>query len=173
MKRFILVVALALLVGVLSAPPIYPANKTETMLIQLQASVAQLQSDLRDMRSAMDERMGMMRQIVDQQTATVNKLNNAIDQVQRFIQGTVTAQGAKVDTVANNMQALNDSMEDIKARVAKLSEQMTAMRTASRPCRPRRRWRRQAPSSRARSLSRVSNRRRPCQRPRPTPPCST
>ncbi len=130
MKRFIVVLALALLVGLLSAPPIFPANKTETMLIQLQASVAQLQSDLRDMRSAMDERMGMMRQIVDQQSATVNKLNSAIDQVQRSIQGTVTAQGAKVDTVANNMQALNDSMEDIKARVAKLSEQMTAMRTA-------------------------------------------
>jgi tol-pal system protein YbgF len=133
-KRLVLVLLLVVVVLALAAPPIFPANKTETMLIQLQTAVAQLQSDMRDLRSAMDERMGMIRQLVEQQTATVNKLNTSIDQVQRSVQTTVTqtmtAQGAKVDAVAGNTQAIMDTLEDMKARVARLGEQMTTMRKA-------------------------------------------
>jgi tol-pal system protein YbgF len=122
-------VTAACLVALL-ATPAFSISKTEQMLIQIQTVVNQLQNDMRDLRSALDERMGMVRQLIEQSTVTVSKLNTAIDAVQRNIQGTVAAQGAKVDQAATNIQALNDSIEDVRARLGKLSEQMTAMRMA-------------------------------------------
>lgn len=112
---------------VITAPPVFPVAKE---IVQLQAAVAQLQSDLRDMRSAMDERMGMLRGMVQQSNDSVIKLNTAIESAQRSIQNSVAAQGAKVDSVTGNVQAVHDSLEDLRVRVAKLSEQMTQMRTA-------------------------------------------
>lgn len=131
MKREIVYrgVAAACLVALL-ATPAFSISKTEQMLIQIQTVVNQLQNDMRDLRSALDERMGMVRQLIEQSTVTVSKLNTAIDAVQRNVQSSVAAQGAKVDQVTTNVQALNDSIEDIRVRLGRLSEQMAAMRMA-------------------------------------------
>jgi len=126
MKNLLLVLTVAMLVALL-ATPAFPVAKE---IVQLQAAVARLEADLRDMRSTLDERMGMMRQLMQQSTETVTKLNVAIEGVQRSIQGTVTAQSAKVDSVATNVQGLHDSLEDIRVRLGKLSEQMAQMRGA-------------------------------------------
>lgn len=123
MKRFLFVSTLVLLLST----PAFPVQKE---IIQLQAAVARLEADLRDLRSTLDERMGMMRQIVQQSSDSVNKLNLAIEGVQRSIQGTVAAQGAKVDSLTTNVQALHDSLEDVKTRLGKLSEQMAQLRGA-------------------------------------------
>jgi tol-pal system protein YbgF len=122
-------VTAACLVALL-ATPAFSISKTEQMLIQIQTVVNQLQNDMRDLRSALDERMGMVRQLIEQSTVTVSKLNTAIDAVQRNVQSSVAAQGAKVDQVTTNVQALNDSIEDIRVRLGRLSEQMAAMRMA-------------------------------------------
>lgn len=126
MRTFLLILLVAILVALL-ATPAFPVAKE---IIQLQAAMARLEADLRDLRSSLDERMGMMRQIMQQSTDTVNKLNVAIEGVQRSIQGTVVAQGAKVDSMAGNVQAVHDSLEDIRARLSKLSDQMAQMRSA-------------------------------------------
>lgn len=126
MRTFLLILLGAILVALL-ATPAFPVAKE---IIQLQAAMARLEADLRDLRSSLDERMGMMRQLMQQSTDTVNKLNVAIEGVQRSIQGTVVAQGAKVDSMAGNVQAVHDSLEDIRARLSKLSDQMAQMRSA-------------------------------------------
>ena len=118
-------ILMALLVVALLATPAYPVAKE---IIRIEAAVARLESDLRDMRSKLDERMGMMRQLIEQTTDAINKLNVVTEQVQRSIQGSVAAQGAKVDSVAGNVQSLQDSLEDVKARLSKLSEQVAQVR---------------------------------------------
>ncbi len=126
MKQIGVVLVVIVVLG-LAATPVYPVAKE---IIQLQAAVARLEADLRDMRSSLDERMGMMRQLMEQSTATVNKLNTAIDGVQRAIQGTVAAQGTKVDAMSTGVNGLHDSIEDVRARLGKLSEQMAQIRGA-------------------------------------------
>lgn len=125
MKRIGNVLLILLVVAAL-ATPVYPVAKE---IIQIQASLARVEADLRDMRSAMDERMGMMRQVMEQSTQTVSKLNSAIDNVQRSIQGTVLAQGTKVDQMSTGVRGLHDQLEDVQARLGKLSEQMAQMRS--------------------------------------------
>jgi len=130
-KNLVLVLLVVVVLLVLAAPPTFPADKqTMQEFALVKQALAQLQSDLRDMRSAVDERMGVMRGLVEQQSATVKALNTSLDGVQRSVQNTVTAQGAKVDSVAGNVQAANDSLADVRARIDKLSQQMAAMRTA-------------------------------------------
>ena len=116
-----------MLVVALLATPAFPVAKE---VIQIQAAVARLEADMRDMRSTLDERMGMMRQLMEQTTDAINKLNLVTEQVQRSIQGSVAAQGAKVDSVGGRVEALQDSLEDVKARLSKLSEQVAQVRNA-------------------------------------------
>ena len=123
MKRFFLLVVLLAFAAIPSL-----AQKKE--IIQLQSAVARLETDLRDLRSSMDERMGMLRQVVEQATDNVNRLNVAIEKSQLAIQSSIAQQGPKMDSVVQNVQAVNDSVEDVRARVAKLSEQMVQMRAA-------------------------------------------
>ena len=118
---------MAVLVVALLPTPAYPVAKE---IIRIEAAVARLESDMRDMRSTLDERMGMMRQLMEQTTDAINKLNVVTEQVQRSIQGSVAAQGTKVDSVAGNVQGLQDSLEDVKARLSKLSGQVAQVRVS-------------------------------------------
>jgi tol-pal system protein YbgF len=123
--RVLRAILMAVLVVALLPTPAYPVAKE---IIRIEAAVARLESDMRDMRSTLDERMGMMRQLMEQTTDAINKLNVVTEQVQRSIQGSVAAQGAKVDSVAGNVQGLQDSLEDVKARLSKLSNQVAQVR---------------------------------------------
>ena len=123
--RVLRAILMAVLVVALLPTPAYPVAKE---IIRIEAAVARLESDMRDMRSTLDERMGMMRQLMEQTTDAINKLNVVTEQVQRSIQGSVAAQGAKVDSVADNVQGLQDSLEDVKARLSKLSDQVAQVR---------------------------------------------
>ena len=125
--RVVRAILMAVLAVALLATPAYPVAKE---IIRIEAAVARLEADMRDMRSTFHERMGMMRQLMEQTTDAINKLNVVTEQVQLSIQGSVAAQGAKVDSVAGNVQGLQDSLEDVKARLSKLSEQMAQVRNS-------------------------------------------
>lgn len=120
-------ISIIVIVLALVATPVYPVAKE---IIQIQTAVARLEADLRDMRSSLDERMGMLRQLVEQSSTTMSRLNVAIEGMQRAIQGTVTAQGTKVDQMFTNVQGVHDSLEDVRARLGKLSDQMAQLRGA-------------------------------------------
>ena len=125
--RVLRAILMAVLVVALLPTPAYPVAKE---IIRIEAAVARLESDMRDMRSTLDERMGMMRQLMEQTTDAINKLNVVTEQVQRSIQGSVAAQGTKVDSVAGNVQGLQDSLEDVKARLSNLSDQVAQVRVS-------------------------------------------
>ena len=120
-------ILVAVLVVVFLPTPAYPVAKE---IIRIEAAVARLEADMRDMRSTFHERMGMMRQLMEQTTDAINKLNVVTEQVQLSIKGSVAAQGSKVDSVTDSVQGLQDSLEDVKARLSKLSEQMSQVRNS-------------------------------------------
>lgn len=107
-----------------------PAWAVAKEIIQLQRDVALLGDQLRDLNRLMTERLAETKQLLEQSTDSVNKLNGAIEAVQRSLQVTIAGQGQKVDGLQSQIQSLNDSLEDVKARLARLSEQVAQVRQA-------------------------------------------
>ena len=109
------------------ATPAWAVNKD---MVQLQTQVQQLQEQMTAMQRSFDERMGVMKNLVEQDTDAVNKVAGALNSLQTTLQGQQAAGGSKVDQLSGQIQALNDTLDELKARLAKVSKQLEDMQAA-------------------------------------------
>ncbi len=111
----------------LTLTPAWGASKE---MIQLQTQVQALQDQMTQMRQSFDERMGIMKNLMDQNTDSMNKAVTAITNLQTTLQKQQSDSGAHVDQLSGQIQALNDTMDELKARLAKVSKQLEDMQSA-------------------------------------------
>ena len=111
----------------LAVAPAYGASKE---MIQLQTQVQQLQEQMTNMRQTFDERMGVMKNLVEQNTDAANKTTAAIAALQTTLQKQQGYASGHVDQISGQIQALNDTMDELKARLAKVSKQLEDMQSA-------------------------------------------
>jgi tol-pal system protein YbgF len=108
--------------GAIVAPP--PAGAVSKEMIELQQQVQQLMQSQRDMRSAMDTNQATLKTLVQQSLESINQLNNQMGVLQKTVQESTANSGARIDTMTTQTQGLSDNMQDVQARVGKLSQQM-------------------------------------------------
>ncbi len=129
MKRATTVTAL-MLAGLFLMPS--PAWAVSKEIIQLQQSVQLLSDQVRDLTRLFTEKMAVMSQLVEKTSDANNRLQGSIDTVQRglqtAIQSQTVAQNQKIDAQSTRLQQISDNVDDLKARQAKLSEQITQLR---------------------------------------------
>jgi tol-pal system protein YbgF len=111
----------------LGSMPAWSANRD---LVQLQTQVQALQDQMSRMQQSFDERMGVMKNLVEQDTDTVNKVATAVANLQAALEKQQADSGGKVDQVSGQIQALNDTMDELKVRLGKLSKQLEDMQAA-------------------------------------------
>ena len=111
----------------LSVVPAFGANKE---MVQLQTQVQQLQEQMTAMQRSFDERMGVMRNLVEKDTDAVNKVATALTTLQTTLQQQQGSEGSKADQLSGQIQALNDTMDEIKVRLAKVTKQLEDMQAA-------------------------------------------
>src|SRR6267378_4045961 len=119
----ILVLILTLCFGL---APAYGANRD---IVQLQTQVDQLQQQMTQMKQSFDERMGVMKNLVEQNTDIANKVNATLKDLQTSINKQQQDRGGQVDQISGQIQALNDTMDELKVRLAKLSKQLEDMQS--------------------------------------------
>ena len=117
-KLRLLLAVVALPLFSLPASAEYP-NKD---MIQLQTQVQQLLDAVARLQQSNDERMGVMKDLVQQNSDSVNRMSVTIDALQKQMASQSTGQGGKIDTVSGQIQALNDSLDEIKARMNRLEK---------------------------------------------------
>ena len=132
MKRSRVVTFFAWLLALwLAAAPAWGVNKD---MVQLQTQVEQLQQQMTSMQRSFDERMGVMKNLVEQDTDAINKATAALNAVQSTLQTNLQKQqgdsSAKLDQVSGQIQSLNDTMDELKVRMAKVSKQLEDMQSA-------------------------------------------
>src|SRR5438270_12283384 len=93
-----------------------PAFGVSKEIIQLQTQVQNLQDQMTQMRQSFDERMGVMKNLVEQTTDNINKMTTSVDGLQKTLQQQNTDTAGKVDQVSGQVQALHDSLDELKAR---------------------------------------------------------
>jgi len=116
-NRIQLVLALFFTVSI---TPAYAVNKD---LVELQTQVTQLQQQMTQMKQSFDERMGVMKNLLEQNTDAANKVTAAINGLQASINKQQQDRAGQVDQISGQIQALNDTLDELKVRLAKLSKQ--------------------------------------------------
>ena len=111
----------------ISLAPAYGVNKD---IIELQTQVQQLQQQMTAMKQSFDERMGVMKNLLEQNTDAASKVTAAINGLQASINKQQQDRGAQVDQISGQIQALTDTMDELKVRLTKLSKQFEDMQSA-------------------------------------------
>jgi tol-pal system protein YbgF len=123
-SRVTFILTLFLIIG------ISPAHAVNKDLIELQTQVTQLQQQMTAMKQSFDERMGIMKNLLDQNTDASNKVSAAINELLSSINKQQQDRAGQVDQMSGQIQALNDTMDELKVRLAKLSKQLEDMSAA-------------------------------------------
>ncbi len=118
---------LALLALCLTTMPAWGVSKE---MVQLQTQVQQLQEQMTAMQRSFDERMGVMNNLVERDTDAVNKVGAALGTLQSTLQKQQGDSASHVDQLSGQIQALNDSLDELKARLAKVSKQLEDMQSS-------------------------------------------
>src|ERR1019366_4087228 len=119
--RKLAVLAVTALIVALPATPAFAVSKE---IIELQTQVQDLPDRIAHMQQSFDEQMGVMKNLVEKSTDNVNKLSESIQTMQKGLQQESTDSQAKVDQVSGQIQSLNDSIDELKARLEKTSKQL-------------------------------------------------
>jgi tol-pal system protein YbgF len=113
--------------GVLATVPAYGANKD---IIELQTEVTQLQQQMTQMKQSFDERMGVMKNLLEQNTDVINKATAAVASLQSSIDRQQQDRAGQGDQLSGQIQSLNDTMDELKVRLTKLSKQLEDLQAA-------------------------------------------
>ncbi len=111
----------------LAVTPVWGASKE---MIQLQTQVQQLQEQMTAMQRSFDERMGVMKNLVEQDTDAINKVTAALTTLQATLEKQQGDSSMHVDQLSGQIQALNDTLDELKARLAKVSKQLEDMQSS-------------------------------------------
>jgi len=130
MKKQSIAVLFALALFAMCAVPRAHAADTKSQLIQIQTQLQLMQDNMERMRTTFDERMGVMKDLLTQQIDNVNKMGVTVQNLQKTLGQQTTDAGSKVDQISGQVQALHDAVDELKARLAKVSKQLDDMQTA-------------------------------------------
>ena len=125
-SKFSALLPVAALLGVLFAGA-QPAFAVSKEIIQLQTEVQDLKDQMTHMQQSFDERMGVMRSLIEQSTDNVNKMSSGVNDLRRSLQQQNSEGGARIEQVSTQVQSLHDAVDEMKARLNKISKQLDDM----------------------------------------------
>ena len=95
------------------------------MMQQLDA----LQQAVQNLQKTVDTQTAVLKTLIEQANDNVNTMKATVTDLHGSLQQNVASSGARFDTMTSQMQALSESLDEAKARLSKLSEQMAQMQT--------------------------------------------
>jgi tol-pal system protein YbgF len=127
--KWVVLAVAALFVGAVGGTMLspQPASAVNKDMVQLQEQVSQLLQGQQDLRSAIDTNSASLKTLVQQQIDAVTHLNGQMGSLEKAIQEVQANSGSRIDTMAQQTQGLSDNLQDVQARVGKLSQQLTDM----------------------------------------------
>ena len=119
-------IRLAAVLLALSSVVALPAHAAESKdMIQLQQQVQDLQNAVAKLQQSNDERMGVLKDLVQQTADSVNKMSVVVNGLQLRMQNVQDASTAKNDQLSGQIQSLNDSLDELKARMGRMEKALT------------------------------------------------
>ncbi len=124
---FLAVLAAVIFVALIGVTPAWAVNRE---LVELQTQVQQLSDQVTTLKQSLDERMGVLKNLMDQNTDSINKVTSAITNIQTNLLKEQSDTSNHVDQLSGQLQALNDSLDELKARLGKVTKQLEDLQAA-------------------------------------------
>ena len=96
-------------------------------MVQLQTQVQQLQDMVQHLQTSNDERMGVIVNLVQQNTDNVNRMMASVNALQTSLKMENEQRGTSNTQLSTQIQSLNDSVDELKTRIANLTTQMQSI----------------------------------------------
>ncbi|MGA8937780.1 MAG: transporter [Acidobacteriaceae bacterium] len=106
-----------------------PAHATNKDMIQLQTQVQQLQDAIANLQKTNDESFGMLKQLVQQTADSVNTMSATVNGLKLSMQNQKDAIGASNQQLSGQVQSLNDSMDELKARMDHMQKALAVIQS--------------------------------------------
>jgi tol-pal system protein YbgF len=113
--------ALAVLSFTFAVPRAHAVSKE---MIQLQTQIQQLQDAVARLQQSNDERMGVLKDLAQRNADSINKMSVVVNGLKLSMQNQQDAAGTKSDQLSGQVQALNDSIDELKARLARMEKML-------------------------------------------------
>ncbi|MBW4037703.1 MAG: transporter [Acidobacteria bacterium] len=97
-----------------------PARAVNKDMIQLQTQVQELQDAVARLQQSNDERMGVLKDLVQQTSDAINKMSITVNGLKLGMQNEQDAATTRDQQLSGQIQSLNDSVDELKARMAKM-----------------------------------------------------
>lgn len=125
-KKPILFFAAAFLAGAVGSALLSPAPVAAVAreIIELQRDVSALLQGQRDMTSSLDQKHATLKTLLDQNNTAISGFSGTISTLQKAVQDVQANSGARLDTMATQVQGLSDNLEELKVRVGKVNQQL-------------------------------------------------
>ena len=120
MRKSLLPAALVLLLSATVLPP--RAHAVAKEIIELQTQVSQLQDMISQMKQSNDERMGVLLHMMQQNVDSIARVSTQVNTIQQAVSSQNENQ-----QLSGQMQALNDSVDELKTRIGKLDATLQSM----------------------------------------------
>jgi tol-pal system protein YbgF len=121
LKKHALLVLLVLSLLVAGAQPFFAVSKeTLQMMQQLDA----LQQAVQNLQKTVDTQDAVLRTLIEQASDNVSKIKSNMDELRDATQKNLATSNARLDSMTTQIQALSESLDEAKARLSKLGEQL-------------------------------------------------
>jgi tol-pal system protein YbgF len=84
----------------------------------------QLQQAVQNLQKTVDTQTAVLKTLVEQTSDNVNSMKANLAELRKAMEGNLATSNARLDSMTSEVQALSASLDEAKARLAKLSEQM-------------------------------------------------
>lgn len=106
-----------------------PAHAANKDIIQLETEVQQLQISLATLQKSNDENMGMLKELLQQTADAVNTMTTTVNGLKLSMQNQQTAASTNNQQISGQVQALNDSVDALSARLDKMAKSLATIQS--------------------------------------------
>jgi len=115
---------LALIGATLLTAGMRPAYGVSKEMLRVMQQLDALQQAVQNMQRTLDTQSAVLKTLVEQANDNVNSMKSTVAELRRSTEQNLARTNARFDSMTDRIQALNESLEEAKARLSKLSEQM-------------------------------------------------
>jgi len=118
---------LALMVFAFLGAQVQPVFGVSKETLQMMQQLDALQQAIQNLQKTVDTQTAVLKTLVEQANDNVNSMKAVVTDLRGSMQQNLASSTAKFDSMTTQMQALSESLDEAKARLSKLSEQMAQM----------------------------------------------
>ncbi len=111
-----------LLAALIPAAP--PASAAKRELVQILQQVNNLQVQMQILQQTIDRQAAVMQTLIEQTTEGVRAMQTEMSELRLMTQQNLASSAARIETIATQIEILNASLEEAKARIGRIHDGM-------------------------------------------------